>query len=123
MPRSPVIRLLKTQRSLGTAIVLVRVDVEDILPRPRKSSFADGQQQGLKSVRLIWGGKSIANGIQEAYRARRDCCSPVPLITTSHCVSERDSMVWRMGGRRVMEKKVEAFCFADRIEGFCMPGS
>jgi len=29
----------------------------------------------------------------KAYRARRDCCSPVPLITTSHRVSERDSMV------------------------------
>jgi hypothetical protein len=29
----------------------------------------------------------------EAYRAKRDCWSPVPLITTSHCVSERDSMV------------------------------
>ena len=30
-----------------------------------------------------------------AYRARRDWDSPVPLITTSHLVSESDSMVVR----------------------------
>lgn len=42
----------------------------------------------------------------EAYRAKRDCWSPVPLITTSHCVSERDSMVrYKMDGGR--EKRRE----------------
>ena len=66
---------------------------------------------------------SMANGIREAYRARRDCCSPVPLITTSHCVSERDSMVRRKWKRQVMEKKITAFLFALRMEGFCTPGS
>lgn len=43
----------------------------------------------------------LDNGIQ-AYRARRDCCSPVPLITTSHFVSERDSIV---EGSRMLEEE------------------
>lgn len=46
----------------------------------------------LESVRdfKIW--EHCADGIH-AYRARMDCWSPVPLITTSQSVSERDSML------------------------------
>jgi hypothetical protein len=44
----------------------------------------------------------------EAYRAKRDCWSPVPLITTSHCVSERDSMVrFTMDGGKGKEDESE----------------
>lgn len=41
----------------------------------------------------------------EAYRARRDCWSPVPLITTSHFVSERDSIGSAGGGDDGRKKK------------------
>lgn len=50
-----------------------------------------------------------ANGIR-AYRARRDCGSPVPLITTSHFVSERDSMVVVVRGWGRGKKKRAEFC-------------
>lgn len=53
---SPLICILKTQRSFRAAIVLVRIDVEDIFPRPRKSPFPSWSARRLKSVTLNLGG-------------------------------------------------------------------
>lgn len=83
---SPLVDLLQAQDSLGLAIVLVGIDVEDVLARSRQGTSRDEAGQS------VWRAKAKPME-SEAYRARRDCWSPVPLITTSHFVSERDSMV------------------------------
>lgn len=53
----------------------------------------------------------------ETYSASRDCCRPVPHITTSQRVSEIDSMfgvmvcrVWREGERKDGQKKFGDGC-------------
>lgn len=43
-----------------------------------------------------------------AYSAKRDCWSPVPLITTSHSVSERDSILQCYSGKREKEEEQKA---------------
>jgi hypothetical protein len=57
--------------------------------------FLPDRDSALHETRLVsqFEGKKAKPMESEAYRARRDCWSPVPLITTSHFVSERDSMV------------------------------
>lgn len=96
---SPLVDLLQAQDSLGLAIVLVGIDVEDVLARSRQGTSREEAGQS------VWRAKAKPME-SEAYRARRDCWSPVPLITTSHFVSERDSMVRSTDdGRRKRRKK------------------
>ena len=53
---------------------------------------------------------------RSAYRARRDCCSPVPLMTASHFVSESASMASKCP--QLLEVQRELRCVCSRRENF-----
>jgi len=83
----PGFGLLQRQRRLRAAIVLVRVDVEDVLAGPREgSSFC-------VRAGLVRGSFCLGDSWEGAHSASRDCWRPVPQMSTSQVVSVRDSMM------------------------------
>jgi hypothetical protein len=78
----PLVNLLQTKRCFRTAIILILVEVQNLLVRARQSSSS------ASSVR-----DDSLSARDEAHKARRDCCNPVPSITISHGVSLKESIV------------------------------
>jgi hypothetical protein len=90
----PFINFLQAERSLSSAIVFMFIDMEDLLV---------GAGQSSSCARSVRDDPRRATE-NEAHRASREFCRPVPEIKTSHFVSLKDSMV---RGRKESALRVE----------------